>query len=105
MRFYGIPSEERVLEIIEGIKDGVWVLEEDGKTQSFDAEGIKEKLRELVYMVKGWKEQNKYLPRARSFSLLVLQITPRPLRSTTFLLWAVPQSLTQQNGRCIKKSF
>jgi len=57
MRFYGIPSEDRVLEIIEGIKDGVWVLEEDGKTQSFDAEGIKERLRELVYMVKGWKEQ------------------------------------------------
>ena len=24
MRFYGIPSEDRVLEIIEGIKDGVW---------------------------------------------------------------------------------
>ena len=41
MRFYGIPSEDRVLEIIEGLKDGVWVLEEDGKTQSFDAEGIK----------------------------------------------------------------
>lgn len=67
MRFYGIPSEERVLEIIENIKDGIWIFEEKGKTQSFDAEGIKEKLRELVNMVKGWKEQNKYLPPSTVF--------------------------------------
>ena len=80
MRFYGIPSEDRVLEIIEGIKDGAWVLEEDGKTQTFDAEGIKERLRELVYMVKGWKEQNKYLPTGTVFFFVSTPDNPQAFK-------------------------
>ncbi len=58
MRFYGIPSENRVLEIVEGINSGEWIFEDtkEGKKESLSGEKAKEKLKEIVNEVKGWKE-------------------------------------------------
>ncbi len=58
MRFYGIPSENRVEEIVEGIKEGVWVYE-DLKAQlreELSFEEAKEKLKEIIQQVREWKE-------------------------------------------------
>ncbi len=58
MRFYGIPSENRVLEIVERISSGEWVFEDtkEGKKESLSEEEAKERLKEIVNEVKGWKE-------------------------------------------------
>lgn len=59
MRFYGVPSENRVLEMLENLKEGEWVFE-DTKEKSkrmLSFEEAKVKLKELVEEVKSWKEQ------------------------------------------------
>ncbi len=58
MRFYGIPSEDRVLEIIETINGGVWIFEDtkEGKKETHSSEEIKRILKELTEEVKRWKE-------------------------------------------------
>ena len=58
MRFYGIPSEDRVLEILEGINSGEWVFEDvkEKKREFLSAEKAKEKLKDIVKEVKNWKE-------------------------------------------------
>ncbi len=58
MRFYGIPSENRVLEIIENINSGEWVFEDTKEKvkESLNSEEAKERLRKLTEEVKRWKE-------------------------------------------------
>ncbi len=58
MRFYGIPSEDRVLEILEGINSGEWVFEDvkEKRREFLSAEKAKERLRDIVNEVKSWKE-------------------------------------------------
>ncbi len=67
MRFYGIPSEDRVLEIIELIREGEWVFEEKGKKEILEAEQVRERLRSIVEEVKSWKISNKHIPSATTF--------------------------------------
>ncbi len=57
MRFYGIPSENRVEEIIADIKEGVWVYEDlKGQVrQELSPEEVKEKLKEILEQVREWK--------------------------------------------------
>lgn len=58
MRFYGIPSEDRALEIIEGISSGEWVFEDlkNSKREVLSGEEVKERLRGVIEEIKGWKE-------------------------------------------------
>ncbi len=69
MRFYGIPSEDRVLEIIENIMDGEWIYEDvkEKKKEVLTAEVAKERVRELVNQVKNWKQQLTTLAKATVF--------------------------------------
>ncbi|MFN4320067.1 MAG: hypothetical protein ACK4FY_06340 [Aquificaceae bacterium] len=105
MRFYGIPSEERVLEIIESIKDGVWIFEENGKTQSLDAEGIKEKLYELVNRVKGWKEQNKHLPAGTVFFFVSTPDEPQAFKVYDLSSLGCSTKLDPARWKIYKKEF
>lgn len=67
MRFYGIPSEERALEIVDAIKDGNWVYEESSHREVMDAQAVKEKLREIIKQVREWKENNRHIPAGTAF--------------------------------------
>ncbi len=69
MRFYGIPSEDRVLEIVESINSGEWVFEDtkENKKEVLSGEEARERLRGLVNEVKGWKENLTTLTKATVF--------------------------------------
>lgn len=69
MRFYGIPSEERVLEIVKGIDSGEWIFEDlkTGSKEYLGAEGVREKLKEIVEQVKKWKEEFTTMTKATVF--------------------------------------
>lgn len=67
MRFYGVPSEDRALELIEKLPQGRWILEENSKREVLSREEAKERLRRIVEEVKGWKEQNKHIPPTTTF--------------------------------------
>ncbi|MEN3028569.1 MAG: hypothetical protein ABDH29_05025 [Aquificaceae bacterium] len=62
MRFYGISSEDRILEIVESIADGEWIFEEEGEKRLLSLEEARLRLKELVELVKNWKGQMKHLP-------------------------------------------
>ncbi len=69
MRFYGVPSEERVLEIVEGINSGEWIFEDtkEGRREILTGEETRERLRSLVTEVRGWKESLTTLTRTTVF--------------------------------------
>jgi len=58
MRFYGIPSEDRVLEIIDKIDSQDWVYEDvkEKVKEVLSGEEVKERLKDIVNEVKRWKE-------------------------------------------------
>ncbi|MDQ7081648.1 MAG: hypothetical protein Q9N34_00570 [Aquificota bacterium] len=69
MRFYGIPSESRVLELVDNINSGEWVFEDtegEGK-ETFSSEEARERLKSLVEEVKGWKESLTTLTKGTVF--------------------------------------
>jgi hypothetical protein len=59
MRFYGIPSESRALEIVESVNSGEWVFEDvkENRKETLSSEQAREKLKAIIEEVKGWKEQ------------------------------------------------
>ncbi len=69
MRFYGIPSEDRALEIVKSIDRGEWIYEDTKeKTRlELDHEEVKEKLKNLVEEVKRWKEELSTLTQGTVF--------------------------------------
>jgi len=67
MRFYGIPSEDRALELLAGMPEGRWVFVEGSTQTELDLEQAKEKLREIFLLIKGWKESNKHIPQTTTF--------------------------------------
>ncbi len=69
MRFYGIPSEDRAMEILEKIKEGVWVFVDNDKKErmELDANAIRERLLEVINEVKSWKGSNKHVPTYTTF--------------------------------------
>jgi hypothetical protein len=67
MRFYGIPSEDRALELLARMPEGRWVFVEDSIQTELDLEQAREKLREIFLLIKGWKEGNKYIPQTTTF--------------------------------------
>lgn len=50
------------MEILENIGEGLWVFEEGEKRQVLNSEEVKEKLKELVSLVREWKSQIRQLP-------------------------------------------
>ncbi|MDW8293782.1 MAG: hypothetical protein RMK21_00295 [Aquificaceae bacterium] len=62
MRFYGISSEDKAMEMVESISEGEWVFEEEGNKRLLSLEEARLKLKELVELVKSWKSQMKHLP-------------------------------------------
>jgi hypothetical protein len=64
MRFYGIPSEERVLEVIQNIKDGEWFFEDTNAKlkEKLSAKEVKERLENILSQIKNWKLQMRSIP-------------------------------------------
>ncbi|NPA33083.1 MAG: hypothetical protein GXO04_05605 [Aquificae bacterium] len=69
MRLYGIPSEERALEIAQNIKEGEWVLEDlkENRKQELSPEKAREVFKELINRVKEWKEKSAMLTKHSIF--------------------------------------
>ncbi|MCS7284951.1 MAG: hypothetical protein NZ527_04455 [Hydrogenobacter thermophilus] len=59
MRFYGIASASRLMEVLEHIEDGVWFFEDTktGSRERLDGNQVKEKLRDILKQVEEWKEK------------------------------------------------
>lgn len=67
MRFYGIPSEDRALEILENIPEGVWIFRDNSSQTKLTSQQVKEELRKIILTIKSWKEKDKYIPQATAF--------------------------------------
>ncbi len=69
MRFYGIPSEDRVLEILEGIKEGVWVFVDNAAKERVELtpNQARERLSQVIQEVKSWKSSNRHIPSYTTF--------------------------------------
>jgi len=82
MRFYGIASEERALEISESINSGEWVFEDtkEGSREVLSSEGAKEKIRWLVGEVKRWKESLTTLTKGTVFIFVHEPSDPRAFK-------------------------
>lgn len=82
MRFYGIPSEDRVAEIVEMMKEETWIYEDlqEGVRERLSLEKTKEKLMELIRTVKGWKESNKHIPSATTFFFVHTPSDPKAFK-------------------------
>ncbi|WP_448583806.1 hypothetical protein [Thermocrinis sp.] len=67
MRFYGIPSEDRALEILENIPDGMWILKDNSSQIRLTSQQVKEKLKDIILTIKSWKEREKHIPQTTVF--------------------------------------
>ncbi len=69
MRFYGLPSEERLKEIAESLDSGEWVFEDlkENKRLILKGHEVKEKLKEISERIKSWKEEFSTLARSTIF--------------------------------------
>jgi hypothetical protein len=67
MRFYGIPSEDRALELLAGMPEGKVGVCGGLHTNRVRFRAGREKLREIFLLIKGWKEGNKYIPQTTTF--------------------------------------
>ncbi len=77
MRFYGIPSEDRALELLSEMPEGRWVFVENSTHIEFDLEQARERLREIFLQIKGWKEGNKYIPQTTTFIFVHTPADPK----------------------------
>lgn len=59
-----MPSEEKVLEMIQNIKDGEWFFEDTNVMlkEKLSAEEVKERLKDILLQIKNWKLQMRSLP-------------------------------------------
>jgi hypothetical protein len=53
MRFYGIPSEDRALELLAGMPEGRWVFVENFTQTELDLEQVREKTEGDLFANKG----------------------------------------------------
>ncbi|WP_448587422.1 hypothetical protein [Thermocrinis sp.] len=77
MRFYGIPSEDRALEILENIPNGLWLFSEGSHRVQLSSEEVKEKLKEVILTVKSWKEKEKHIPQSTTFVFIHTPSEPK----------------------------
>lgn len=82
MRFYGIPSEDRVLEIVKSVNSGEWVFEDtrEKKREVLSGEEARERLKSLVNEVKSWKENLTTLTRGTVFIFIHEPANPRAFK-------------------------
>jgi len=82
MRFYGIPSEDRVFEIVEIINSGKWVFEDtkEGRKEVLSYERARERLKSLVEEVKNWKENLATLTKGTVFIFVHEPDNPRAFK-------------------------
>jgi len=80
LRFYGIPSEDRALEIVEGLVEGRWVFEEGSSKERLSTKQAKERLRAIIEQVKSWKEQNKHIPKTTTFIFVHEPSSPKAFK-------------------------
>lgn len=59
MRFYGVQSEDKVLEIVGNINGGEWVFEDtkEKRKEILSPEKVRERLRSMVEEIRRWKEE------------------------------------------------
>jgi len=89
MRFYGIPSEDRALEILESLPEGLWVFKDNSLQVQLSSKEVKEKLREIILIVKSWKKEKNTYHRPQPLCSFIHQQSQSTLRYTTFLPLAV----------------
>jgi len=82
VRFYGISSEDRVLELAENINPGEWIFEDtrEKKKEVLSEEKAKEKLKEIVDEVRSWREQLTTLTRGTVFIFVHEPDSPRAFK-------------------------
>jgi hypothetical protein len=82
MRFYGIPTEERLARIVEAIEEGEWVFEDlkEGRKERIGASEAKERLRDLVAQIRKWKEEFSTVAKATVFAFVHDPDRPRAFK-------------------------
>lgn len=105
MRFYGIHSEERILEILENLEGDSWIFEDNGKKETLDLQGAKTKLLELVKMVKSWKESNRYIPLCTAFFFVSLPDKPQAFKVYDLSSLGCSSSLSPARWKVYKKEL
>ncbi len=105
MRFYGIPSEERMLNIVEKISDGVWFYEENGKREELFSDEVKRKLVELVHLVKGWKEESRHIPLGTTFFFVSTPDNPTAIKVYDLSSLGCSSSLSPARWKFYKKEL
>lgn len=105
MRFYGIPFEDRVLEIVERITDGAWLYEENGNTEELSAEEVKKKLLELVNMVKSWKQESRHIPAGTTFFFVSTPDNPQAIKVYDLSSLGCSSSLSPARWKVYKKEL
>ena len=81
MRFYGVGSEEKLLEIIKSIDGGEWIVEEKGKDPQFvSSQEVREKLSEIFEEIKKWKAQFATLAQQTIFAFVHTPDDPRAFK-------------------------
>ena len=82
MRFYGIPSEDRVLEIIETIDGESWLYVDtvQNKKEELSKEKAKEKLKEILREVVAWKKGNRHIPPSTPFFFVYEPSNPKAFK-------------------------
>lgn len=76
MKFYGIASEERALEIVENLKGDRWVFVDNQSKEKLEMNlnQAKEKLKEVINEVKSWKKSSKLIP---AYTVLIFVHEPQ----------------------------
>ncbi len=105
MRFYGIPSEDRMYEIVERIQEGQWIYEENGKKQELDTQRAKEKLLELTTMVKKWKEEARSIPAGTTFFFVSTPDNPQAIKVYDLSSLGCSSSLSPARWKVYKKEL
>ncbi len=69
MRFYGIPSEDRALELAQAISEGQWIFVDNQtkEKRSLDKDQAKQELIRVIQEVKSWKANDRYIPSYTAF--------------------------------------
>ncbi len=105
MRFYGIPSEDRILEIVERMTEGAWLYEENGNRQELSVEEAKGKLFELVNMVKGWKQESRHIPTGTTFFFVSTPDNPQAIKVYDLSSLGCSSSLSPARWKLYRKEL
>ncbi len=102
-----MPSEERVLEIIEGIDSGEWVFEDvkEGRRETLTGEETKERLRSLVMEVRSWKDSLTTLTKTTVFIFVHEPANPKAFKIYDTSSLGCSTELTPPRWKVYMKEF